>query len=184
MGAVTERGQLEQILALQRQNLAPRLPPEVVQSQGFVTAEHDLDTLEQMHDLAPSIVAKANDQVVGYALTMVVEAKRYVPILTPMFGSFETLQWRGRRLTAIPFYVMGQVCVAPAYRGQGVFDALYRGHAASYADRFELLVTEIATRNTRSLRAHERVGFQPLHCYRDSVDEWLIVAWDWTLPRR
>ena len=180
VGAVTERSELEQILDLQRQNLAPRLSPEVVLSQGFVTAEHDLETLEQMHALAPSIVAKTQDRVVGYALTMVVEARAYVPILAPMFQTFESLDWRGRPLAALPFYVMGQVCVAPAYRGQGVFDALYRGHRTSYGERFELLVTEIATRNARSLRAHERVGFQPLHRYRDSVDEWLIVGWDWT----
>jgi len=32
----------------------------------------------------------------------------------------------------------------------------------------------------RSLRAHERVGFEPIHRYRDGVDEWVIVAWDWS----
>ena len=48
-----------------------------------------------------------------------------------------------------------------------------------YAERFELLVTEISTRNQRSLRAHARVGFEPVHRYRDDVDEWEIVAWDW-----
>lgn len=182
VGPVKERGELEQILELQRQNLAPRLTPEAVRSQGFVTAEHDLQTLEQMHALAPSIVARTPERVVGYALAMVVEAKPYVPILAPMFESFESLRWRGRPLSEVPFYVMGQVCVAREQRGQGVFDALYRGHRASYSERFELLVTEIATRNARSLRAHQRVGFEPLHRYRDSVDEWLIVGWDWTEP--
>jgi hypothetical protein len=182
VGPVRERGELEQILELQRQNLAPQLTPEVVRSQGFVTAEHDLAALERMHDLAPSIVATTPERVVGYALTMLAEARPYVPILAPMFEMFESLRWRGRLLTALPFYVMGQVCVARDYRAQGVFDALYRGHRASYSERFELLVTEIATRNARSLRAHERVGFQPLHRYRDSVDEWLIVGWDWTDP--
>lgn len=182
VGPVRERGELEQILDLQRQNLAPRLTPEAARSQGFVTAEHDLETLERMHALAPSIVARTEARVVGYALTMVVEAKPFVPILAPMFETFSSLRWRGRPLATSPFYVMGQVCIARDYRGQGIFDALYRGHEASYAKRFELLVTEIATRNARSLRAHERVGFQPIHRYRDDVDEWLIVGWDWTQP--
>ena len=57
---------------------------------------------------------------------------------------------------------------------------MYRGHARHYAERFELVVTEIATRNARSLRAHERVGFEPVHQYRDEVDEWLIAAWDFS----
>lgn len=180
VGPVKERRELDQILELQQQNLAPRLTPEAVFNQGFVTAEHDLETLERMHALAPSIVARTPERVVGYALTMVVEAKAYVPILAPMFELFESLRWHDRSLGAVPFYVMGQVCVARDHRGQGVFDALYRGHRASYGERFALLVTEIATRNARSLRAHERVGFEPMHRYRDSVDEWLIVGWDWT----
>lgn len=181
---VKEPRELEQILDLQRQNLAPRLTAEAARSQGFVTAEHDLETLERMHALAPSIVARTPERVVGYALTMFVEAKAYVPILAPMFEVFTSLRWRGRLLSSVPFYVMGQVCVARDHRGQGVFDALYGGHRASYAERFELLVTEIATRNARSLRAHERVGFEPLHRYRDSADEWLIVGWDWAKPKR
>jgi hypothetical protein len=182
--AVEQRGELEQILALQQANLAPRLSAEESHSQGFVTAVHTREVLEQMHALAPSIVAKAGAAVVGYALTMLVEARRFVPILEPMFQLLETLSFHGRPLAASSFYVMGQVCIARGYRGQGLFDALYQGHKAQYGQRYELLVTEISLRNTRSLRAHERVGFEPIHRYRDEVDEWLIVGWDWAQPTR
>jgi RimJ/RimL family protein N-acetyltransferase len=73
----------------------------------------------------------------------------------------------------------------PAHRGSGVFDALYAEHRAQYADRYDLLVTEVATRNTRSMRAHERVGFRTLHTYRDATDEWALIAWDWrSEPRK
>ena len=181
-GTVRSRRELEQILALQRENLAPTLSPEEVRAQGFLTVEHDLATLERMHALAPSIVARDGERLAGYALAMPVEARREVPIIEPMFQLFETLRWGGRPLPELPFYVMGQVCVAKAYRGQGVFDALYHGHRTEYAGRFDLLVTEIATHNTRSLRAHERVGFVPLHQYTDSIDEWVIVGWDWREP--
>lgn len=36
---------------------------------------------------------------------------------------------------------------------------------------------------TRSLRAHEQVGFEPIHRYQDGdgADEWVIVAWDWSM---
>ncbi|WP_395850233.1 hypothetical protein [Cystobacter fuscus] len=56
-----------------------------------------------------------------------------------------------------------------------------------YAPRFELLLTEVATRNTRSMRANERVGFQTVRGHRDAMDEWALVPWDWSagaLPRR
>jgi GNAT superfamily N-acetyltransferase len=179
VGAIREPSELEQILALQRANLAANVGADEARAQGFVTAVHDLDSLERMHDLAPSIVARSESGLAGYALTMLVEARADVPLLEPMFQLFETLSWRGRALAGTRFYVMGQVCVAKPFRGQGVFDALYRGHRDHYRERFELLVTEVSLRNPRSLRAHERVGFQPLHRYRDRVDDWVILGWDW-----
>ena len=179
VGTVGEPAELEQILALQRANLAANISAEEAHAQGFVTAVHDLESLQRMHALAPSIVARGAVALAGYALSMCVEARPWVPILDPMFQLLETLSWRGRALTALRFYVMGQICVAKPFRGQGVFDALYRGHRDHYADRFELLVTEVSLRNARSLRAHERVGFEPLHRYRDSVDDWVILGWNW-----
>lgn len=182
---------LRGILALQQQNLARNISAAEAVAQGFVTVAHTLESLEAMHALAPSIVARAVGQpgtsstggdVVGYALAMPVEARALVPILEPMFQKLSALSWRGRPLSSVRYYVMGQVCVAKAFRGQGVFDALYRGHERAYCERFELIVTEIATRNTRSLRAHERVGFEPLSSYRDETDEWLIVGWGWSGP--
>jgi GNAT superfamily N-acetyltransferase len=174
---------LRGILDLQRKNLAQSVSAAEAVAQGFVTVSHTLDSLQAMHALAPSIVARAPSlagavEVVGYALMMPREARVLVPILEPMFELLSALSWRGRPLSTLRYYVMGQVCVAKAFRGQGVFDALYQGHAAAYAGRFDLIVTEVALRNTRSLRAHERVGFEPLHRYRDDVDDWQIVGWD------
>jgi RimJ/RimL family protein N-acetyltransferase len=77
------------------------------------------------------------------------------------------------------YYIMGQICVARPYRGQGVFDALYRAHRDHLDARYDRCVTEVATRNTRSMRAHARVGFQTLETYRDATDEWALIAWDW-----
>lgn len=179
VGTVRDSSELEQILALQRANLAVNVSADEARAQGFVTAVHDLTSLLQMHALAPSIVARSESGLAGYALSMRVEARACVPILEPMFQLLETLSWRGRSLAATRYYVMGQVCVAKPFRGEGVFDALYRGHRDHYRERFELLITEVSTRNPRSLRAHERVGFQPLHRYRDSVDDWVILGWNW-----
>lgn len=174
---LSDPADLQRILELQRANLAANIDGGELRSQGFVTAVHSLESLQQLHALGPSIIARAGAELAGYALTMLVEARRFVPILDPMFQLLEQLSWRGRPLHQLNHYVMGQVCVAKAFRGQGVFDALYAGHRAAYRDRFELLVTEVSVRNARSLRAHERVGFEPLHRYRDEVDEWLVIGW-------
>jgi RimJ/RimL family protein N-acetyltransferase len=45
--------------------------------------------------------------------------------------------------------------------------------------KYDFVITEIATHNTRSLRAHEKVGFRLLHNYTDATDEWDVVLWNW-----
>jgi ribosomal protein S18 acetylase RimI-like enzyme len=173
---VTDRSELEQILRLQAANLRDCVSPEQAAREGFVTVAHTLDVLERMHALAPSVIARDGERLAGYALVMPVEVRAFVPILEPMFQLLETLSWRGRPLRELSYYVMGQICVAEDYRGQGVFDALYREHRASYGGRFDCTVTEVATRNTRSMRAHQRVGFEVLKTFRDATDEWAVIA--------
>jgi L-amino acid N-acyltransferase YncA len=76
--------------------------------------------------------------------------------------------------------VMGQICIAEGYRGRGIFDGLYRTMAATYRDRYDVAVTEVAARNPRSLRAHARAGFRTMHVYPDATtgEEWHIIALD------
>ena len=173
------REDLQDILTLQRENLREHVSAKDAEREGFLTVAHDLDVLARMHALAPSVIAREGDALAGYALVMPLEARASVPVLAPLFAQFDALRWQGQPLSASRYYVMGQVCVARAFRGQGVFDALYRGHREAYAHRFDFTVTEIATRNTRSMRAHARVGFQVLTTYRDALDEWAVVLWDW-----
>jgi GNAT superfamily N-acetyltransferase len=170
---------LQQILALQQTNLVRKLSASEWKDQGFVTVEHTPEVLEQMHRLAPHIIIKDNDRVVAYALTMLKECHELIPELITMFANLDQLEYKGRPLNQYSFYVMGQICVDKAYRGQGLFDKLYHHHKEIYSNRFDLLVTEIATRNTRSMRAHERVGFNTINVYRDELDEWAVVVWDW-----
>lgn len=176
---VTTHAELDQVLDLQQKYLVTNIDKEEMQSQGFVTVQHTPELLQQMHSLAPSIIIKNGDEVVAYALVMLNECRHLVPALVPMFNSFDQLTWKGNFLGEYSFYVMGQVCVAKAYRGQGLFDMLYHKHREVYQPQFDFIVTEVATRNKRSLRAHERVGFKTIHVYTDELDEWAVVLWDW-----
>lgn len=171
--------ELQQILRLQEENLVQHIDKTEMQSQGFVTLRHDLKILEQMHKLAPSVIIKDDDRVVAYALTMLLECRRLIPDLESMFSLLDKLNWKGKSLTAHSYYVMGQICIAKQYRGQGLFDELYNHHKKIYQSQFGLFITEISTRNHRSLRAHERVGFKTIHTHQDELDEWAVVGWDW-----
>lgn len=169
------------ILTLQRANLRKNVPAEVQADQGFVTVEHDPVVLTRMNQAAPSIIAKDGDRVVGYALTMLPEFGTDVPELLPLFAAIDALEYSETPLREQAYYVMGQVCVADGYRGQRVFDRMYQHHRDVYDDRYQLLITDISGQNTRSLRAHARVGFEPLHSFHHETlnETWVVVVWDW-----
>jgi GNAT superfamily N-acetyltransferase len=173
--------EIEAVLRLQAANHPSALSAEAMASQGFVTVRHDPEVLRRMSQVAPGIVAVAEDRVVGYALVMPRSFAADVPILAPLFAMLETLSWKGVSLATDPrWFVMGQVCIAADYRGRGVFDGLYLAMAAHYHDRYDFTVTEVAARNTRSLRAHARVGFETLHVYPDETtgERWHVIALD------
>lgn len=171
---------LRQILALQRQNLYKNTPAEYQQDQGFTTVEHPFEVIQQMNSALPQIIAKDGDRVVGYALVMPRTFGQLVPELVPMFDLVSELNWNGKPICDYRYYVMGQICVAQSHRGQGVFDGLYAEHKNQFSTDFDLCVTEIAVRNTRSMRAHERVGFREVHQHQDHIDLWSLVVWDWS----
>jgi hypothetical protein len=185
--AVSNVGEVRQILALQAANLASALTPDTIASQGFVTVRHDPDVLERMNATAPAIIAKDGHRVVGYALVMPRAFASEVPILQPLFQLLDALPWKGVLLRdRTRWFVMGQICIAEAYRGRGIFDGLYRTMAAEYRDRYDFTVTEVAARNTRSLRAHARAGFQTLQVYQDATtgEHWHVIALDFTAAQQ
>ena len=169
-----------QILELQAKNHVTQVSPAIAQSQGFVTVKHDPEVLQRMNEAAPGIIAKDGDVLAGYALVMPRSFARDIPILQPMFELLDTLQWKGRKLRDDPgWFVMGQICVAETYRGMGVFDGMYQKMKEIYRSEYDFTITEIAERNTRSIRAHERVGFETMHTFSDEIarEDWRVVVW-------
>ncbi len=178
---VQSEADVQGILALQQANLRKNVPVEVQANQGFVTVEHDPTVLTHMNQAAPSVIAKAGDTVVGYCLTMLPEFGADIPELIPLFSLIDALDYNGKPVREYAYYVMGQVCVAEGYRGQQLFDRMYQHHRDVYSNRYQLLITDISANNSRSLRAHARVGFEPLHEFHDPAigETWVVVLWDW-----
>ena len=176
---VNNTEELQQILDLQQQNLPKNISADELKSQGFVTFQHDIETLQQFHQLAPSVIVKDDDKVVAYALTVINEARHIFPPMESMFVLLETLQWKDKPFNSYRYYEMGQICVAKDYRGKGIFQMLYQQHRKSYSGKYDLLCTKISIKNHRSLKAHEKIGFEIVTIEKDSLDEWAVVVWDW-----
>lgn len=180
-GAQTQQD-IEQILALQQQNLYIKITPEELAREGFVTVAHNYEVLWAMNQAYRHAIARADGRVVGYALVMLKDFRDRVPELVGLFANLDKLTYQNRSLSEIPYFVMGQICVDKTYRGQGVVPGMYRQMRTQMSPHFELVLTSIATRNPRSLRAHRKVGFQVIKHFKDELDEWDIVAWDWNTP--
>ncbi len=178
---VETKQELEQILSLQQINLPQHISVEESQEQGFVTIEHDFPLLAQMNEAAPQVIAVADKQVVGYALVMLQSFADQVPILIPMFQKLANMSFREKPFPDYNYYVMGQVCVDKAFRGRGIFDGMYHEQRRQLSSQYDFVITEVATRNTRSMRAHERVGFQIIEIYTaETGEEWAMILWDWS----
>jgi ribosomal protein S18 acetylase RimI-like enzyme len=176
---VSTREELVQIHELNQKNLKANFNYETQVKEGFVSWLYPLPLLEKMHNLAPGVIVKENDTVAGYALTTLKEARTFHPDLDAMFGHLQNVQYRGKFLSSFHFYCMGQICVAKEYRRKGVVQMLYQKHKEAYSAEYEFILTEISSGNLPSLLAHQKAGFEIIHSYTDSIDEWKVVVWDW-----
>lgn len=163
--------ELTQILALQNINLLENLSDEEKQQQGFVTVKHTLEILEKMHKACPHTIAKYNDRVVGFALSMTKEFSDDIEVLKPMFIEIN------KTVTTKSYIVMGQICIDKDFRKQGVFRGLYNFMKTNICEsKFDLIVTEIDLKNQISLNAHQAIGFKNLIDYNYHGKNWRIVS--------
>ncbi len=165
---------LHEILTLQKRNLAASVSPQEAKEQGFVTVDHDFDLLKRMNLARPHIVAREGGRIVGYALVMLRSFANEIPVLIPMFLRINQLTYQRIALQDSKYFVMGQVCIDKNYRGKGIFGGLYTEMSKRMAVDFDLIVTEVASKNTRSIKAHHKVGFETILKYKDS-EEWEVV---------
>jgi len=171
---------LKKIIQLQRENLSANVSEKTKKEQGFVTASHDLETLEKMAENSAHVVVKDGAKIVGYALAMTRKFSKSVPVLEATFDFQDQLIYKGKTLAEHDYIVMGQVCVAEDYRGQRLVDRMYKYFRGCYSIHYPYLVTAISPDNTRSLRVHERCGFDVAGTFHSPTGhEWVIVVWDW-----
>ncbi|HUS01653.1 MAG TPA: hypothetical protein VMY77_07995, partial [Chitinophagaceae bacterium] len=125
---VTTDDELIQVNKLNQQNLKSNLTEQEQEEQGFVTWLYPVQLLQQVHTIAPSVIVKEEDKVVGYALVTPVKAGSFHPDLKTMMNYLETINYNGKPLSAYSYYIMGQVCIDKKYRGKGILNMLFQKH--------------------------------------------------------
>ncbi len=171
---------LKGINQLNQANLKKNIQDEsIITSEGYVSWEYPLALLQKIHDFHPSVVAIAEEKVVGYALILPKEARNDHPEFHLVLQKLDRIIYKQKPLASYNYYGMGQVCVASSHRGKGVFRKLFEAHKNHMQKKYDFVVTTISVTNTRSIRAHQRIGFKTIHEFDDHFGNWIVVLWDW-----
>jgi len=165
--------ELYQILAIQKNNLKEHLTEEEMKESGYITVPHTFDILKKMNTSCSHILAKNDEEVVGYALVMLQSFRNEMPILTPMFKKADEL------LNGKNYVVMGQICIAKPYRKQGVFRGMCQYYQKALSHKYDCLFTEVACENYLSMAAHKKIGFMVLETQITEGTKWALVNWNW-----
>lgn len=170
--AVTDQ-ELYQILELQQKNIPTSISEEEKQKEGFVTVHHSFELLKTMNDKCAHTIAISNNNVVGYALSMVKDFKEDIDVLKPMFTKIEA-----NIPNNLKYIVMGQICIDKAFRKKGIFRGMYSKMRDEMKQEYNAIITEVDRTNLRSLNAHYAIGFKVLYSYRSKRQDWKILKWD------
>lgn len=166
----TSSQELQQILELQTLNLRSAISEKESQNEGFVSVVHTIDLLQRMNAVAAHIVAKEGEIVAGYALCMHPTFAEEIPMLKPMFNKASKRVGPRHK-----FMIMGQICIAKQYRGEGIFRRLYETMAEALFPAYDSIITEVDADNQRSLQAHYAIGFEELEVYRSGDRIWHLI---------
>ena len=171
---------LQGILTLQKANLKKNLSQEEIEKNGFVKVDHTPEALADLANIEPHAISKDGDKVAGYVLAMTKASRYDLPIIFPMFEEFDKIMYKGKIVSDYDYMLVGQACIDKDYRGQELIENCFRVYKEAFVERYDFSITEIAKSNIRSLKAHQKVGFEEIHSYIDADNtEWSVVVWDW-----
>lgn len=171
---------LNQILDLQKRNLKKYLSEAEKESQGFVTAEHTFEQLKKINDAEPCVIITDNGKVIAYAIAMLENVANDMPIFDDLFYTVASLTYKNRPMSSYKYIFVGQLCIDKNYRGQGMVEKLYAFYKEKLKSKYDFAVTDISEHNPRSLKAHQKSGFEVIHTFFDNFTDsnWNIVVMD------
>lgn len=140
------------------------LTPRERAEQGFVQGGLDVDAVRSMAEDGSLLVADDDGRVAGLlGLAAPEKISSPPPPVRALLDARDSLRWRGRPLSSVPFLLYGPVVVAAGYRGRGVARGLFDAALRAASGRAEVLVAFIELTNQASWRVHvDGFGMTPL----------------------
>jgi ribosomal protein S18 acetylase RimI-like enzyme len=174
---ITTDEELVQVAQLSEANSALNVQEDLKKTEGYVTWSYPLNVLRVINRVAPSVIVKDGEKVVGYAIVLTKETAPHFAPLREALEWFGTVQYEQKSILDHRVYFLGQTCIHQDYRGKGILNLLYDFHRQEYSPFYDIAVSEISVNNPRSKRAHEKIGFTTLQSRFIGAEEWDTVLW-------
>ena len=158
------------ILALQKANLYQNLD-EQGRHDGFLSIALGAEQFNAINRDLVVVVACSGTEVLGFLCAATWRHALQFPILKLLTEQTVSAKLDGTGLAEHNTCIYGPVCVAKAARGTGILEGLYASLKAMVPDHYAFCALFIADGNTRSMRAHLRMGMSPLgsFCHNDTL---------------
>ncbi len=171
--------ELNDLKRLQNANLRKLIGEEEAMKEGFVTSEYSIELLKKMHEEHPSIIAKEEDEVVGYIIVTNKAVLGEHEEIDHLFDTVDQIEYDGQLLKNSPYILVGQICVGKSHRGRGLVQTMYNFYKENFSNQYRYLVTDISQANLRSMKAHKKTGFETIGVIEQVGTGWDIVLWNW-----
>lgn len=144
---------------------------------GFITGHFTPEKLAGMNDNLAIVVAEDGGAITGFLCAATRDLPNPAPIVRAMLASYARVSFRGRLLSDWNSFIYGPVCVAAAYRGQGLLKGLFAELKRELRGRFEVGVAFVDRENFHSLRAHvQGLGMSDAGIFKFNSRDYHILA--------
>lgn len=144
---------------------------------GFLTGTFTAPALEAMLGSVPGQVAYHEGELTGFLINSRLPPERYPPLVQQISALLPTLLFRQRPLADYRWFFYGPVLVAPAYRGQGLLQALFEASQRALAGHYEVGIAFIAAENGASLHVHtHKLGLEVVGELKFGGTPYVILA--------
>lgn len=163
------------MVALQEANLVGNLS-NAERSDGFLSAMFNASELAALNENLCVIVASDHDQVKGLLVASTTEFNSNVSLPSAMIARYPHAVFNGQPLSEWKSFIAGPVVIDKSARGTGAFAGMYQELLKQLPSEYDVAVTLVSLANGRSLRAHEKIGYQRIDSFGWNNREFAILA--------
>lgn len=177
--SVAEESDLDEILDLNKKNYSDNVVWEDRQDQWFVTATFDKNILRKIMKDIPILIVRCDWDFAWYLIWAVPSVAPEVDLYSTYPTLLKDVYFDGKSLNKYNFFVIIQIAIVKKYRWRKLTYFLYKKMYEKTKNNYELMVSDIADENKRSLGAHlNKIGFEKIKKFHLDDDLWYVVVLD------